>query len=144
MIKNISASGYNKIGYLRYGFNNFDTEQIKSIQKGPILIPQGDSWQECQARKAADKLVECLEHSGNTDDIKYYSMVCDAVRSDFPNSPVEILTDKNNIPVTATHIVGKYGSKLAVIPSVLASYEDVIKAVAQSMEESPNVIDITK
>lgn len=144
MIKNISASEYNKTGYLRYGFNRFSTEEIKSIHQGPILIPQGDTWQESQARKAADKLVECLDNSDNTDNIKYYSMVCDAVRSDFPNSPVEILTDKNNIPVTATHIVGKYGSKLAVIPSVLASYEDVIKAVAKSMEESPNIIDVSK
>lgn len=136
--------GYDKTGYLKYGFSKFNTDQIKSIQKGHIYVPQGDSLQERQARDVAQKLVKCLEEPERVTDIEYYSMVCDAVQRDFPDSPVEILKDVNDNPVSATHIVGNYGVKLAVIPSVLASYENVIKAVAESIASSPRVIDIIK
>lgn len=136
--------GFNKIGYLKYGFSKFNTDQIQSIQNGYILVPQGSSWQENQAREAANKLVEYIGKEDKTEDVKYYSMLCDAVQRDFPDSPVKILKDKNDNPIRATHIVGNYGSKLAVVPSAIATYEEVIKSVAKSIDSSPSVIDISK
>ena len=135
---------YNPTGYLQYGFSKFCTDEIQSIQKGYILVPQGESWQEQQAREAADKIVEYIGKKDKADYVKYYAMFCDAVHSDFPDSPVKTLKDKNDIPIRATHIIGNYGAKLAVVPNALASYEDVIKSVAQSLDDFPNIIDITK
>ncbi len=135
-------AGNDKIGFLNYGCNSFNTKQIKSIERGHILVPQGDTWQEGQAREAADLLVKNLNNPEKADDVKYYAMLCDAVHRDFPNSPVRILMDKNDRAINATHITGIYGSKLAVVPSALASYEEVVQSVGKSVSDFPAVVDI--
>ncbi len=129
-------------GRLQYGMTNFKTSDINSIKKDYILVPQGNSPDEKIAQEAAGKLRDIINNPDKKVDIEFYSMLCDAVHKDYPNSPVEVLKDKADIPIKATHILGQYGQTFAVVPEVLASYEQVLERVVESKNES-RIVDIT-